>query len=123
VDKNNIVEMEKEELDEAKAAAEKAETLFTLKFKKPFTYESVDYDELQFDFDSLTGKDSLDVEAELARRGTQVAVPAFSGEYIVRIAARACTSPIGHDAMLRMSLRDYNCLRSKVRNFLMASEL
>ena len=122
MDTNNITPMGEEELNQAKAASKKAENLFTLKFKKPFTYESVEYDELQFDFESLTGKDSLEVEAELARRGTQVAVPAFSGEYIIRIAARACTAPIGYDAMLMMSLRDYNKIRSRARNFLMASE-
>ena len=120
--KNNITPMDEEEMNQAKAGAEKAENLFKLKFKKTFTYDGVDYDELEFDFDGLTGNDSLEVEKELARRGTQVAVPAFSGEYIIRIAARACTSPIGSDAFLRMSLKDYNRVRSKVRNFLMASE-
>ena len=120
--KSNITPMDEEELNQAKAAAAKAENLFKLKFKKPFTYDGVDYDELEFDFDGLTGGDSLEVEKELARMGTQVAVPAFSGDYIIRIAARACTSPIGSDAFLRMSLKDYNRVRSRVRNFLMASE-
>ena len=120
--KSNITPMDEEELNQAKAAAAKAENLFKLKFKKPFTYDGVDYDELEFDFDGLTGGDSLEVEKELARMGTQVAVPAFSGDYILRIAARACTSPIGSDAFRLMSLKDYNKVRAKVRNFLMASE-
>ena len=122
MDTNNITKMDREELEKAKEEAKKADNLFVLKFKKPFTYESVDYDELEFDFDGLTGNDSLEVEKELARQGTQVAVPAFSGEYIIRIAARACTTPIGSDAFRLMSLKDYNRVRAKVRNFLMASE-
>ena len=122
MDTSNITKMDREELEKAKEEAKKADDLFVLKFKKPFTYESVDYDELEFDFDGLTGNDSLEVEKELARQGTQVAVPAFSGEYIIRIAARACTTPIGSDAFRLMSLKDYNRVRAKVRNFLMASE-
>lgn len=122
MDTNNITKMDREELEKAKEEAKKADNLFVLKFKKPFTYESVDYDELEFDFDGLTGNDSLEVEKELARQGTQVAVPAFSGEYIIRIAARACTTLIGSDAFRLMSLKDYNRVRAKVRNFLMASE-
>lgn len=119
----NINGMEEEELEQAQEEAKKAENLFTLKCKKPFTYEGNEYSELSFDFDGLTGRDSLDVERELAVRGIQVAVPAFSGEYIIRIAAKACTdAKIGSDAFERMSLKDYNRLRSKVRNFLMGSE-
>ena len=118
----NINGMQEEELEQAKAEAKKAENLFTLKLKKPLSYEGTDYTELSFDFDNLTGRDSLDVERELAMRGIQVAVPAFSGEYIVRIAAKACAEPLGSDAFESLSLRDYNRLRSKVRNFLMASE-
>ena len=114
--------MEEEELEQAKEEAKKAENLFTLKLKKPLSYEGKEYEELSFDFDGLTGRDSLDVERELAIRGIQVAVPAFSGEYIIRIAAKACTVPVGHDAFEYMSLKDYNRLRSKVRNFLMGSE-
>lgn len=118
----NINGMQEEELEQARAEAKNATDLFTLKFKKPLMYDSVEYDELQFDFDKLTGKDSLAVERELSLRGIQVAVPAFSGEYIIRIAAKACTTPIGYDAFERMSLKDYNRVRGKVRNFLMTSE-
>jgi hypothetical protein len=118
----NINGMQEDELEQAKAEAKNAVNLFKLKLKKPLSYEGTDYSEISFDFDSLTGRDSLDVERELAMRGIQVAVPAFSGEYIVRIAAKACAEPLGSDAFESLSLRDYNRLRSKVRNFLMASE-
>ena len=118
----NINGMESEEFEQAQAEAKKAENLFTLKFKKPFTYDGVDYDELQFDFDGLTGNDSLEIEKELNRMGQQLAVPAFSGEFITRMIARACTAPIGNDAAKMMSMRDWHRLRAKARNFLMSSE-
>ena len=118
----NINGMQEDEIEQAKVEAKKAENLFKLKLKKPLSYEGTDYTELSFDFENLTGRDSLDVERELAMRAIQVAVPAFSGEYIIRIAAKACTAPVGFDAFEAMSLRDYNRLRGKVRNFLMASE-
>ena len=122
---NNITpisQIDAKEVEAAQQAAEKAEDLFVLKFKKPFSYEGVDYDSLSFDFDGLTGADSLAVENEMSKLGISVVVPAFSGEYLSRIAARACTTRIGSDALRQMKLTDYNKLRSATRNFLMRSE-
>lgn len=119
---NKLVPVDKKEFEVAQEAAAKAKDTFIVKLRKPLMYNGTEYEELEFDFDGLTGNDSLEVEKELARRGVQVLVPAFSGEYLVRIAARACTAPIGHDAMLKMSIQDYNKIRSRVRNFLMSTE-
>jgi len=123
---NNVTpitpQIDAEEVAVAQKNAEKAEDLFVLKFKKPFVYEGTEYESLAFDFDKLTGADSLAVENELSRRGISVVVPAFSGEYLSRISARACTTPIGSDAFRFMKLGDYNRLRSAARNFLMRSE-
>ena len=122
MDNTNIAPIENEEFEHAKAAAEKAENLFTLKFKKPFSYDGVDYDELQFDFEGLTGNDSLEIEREMNRMGQQLAVPAFSGDFITRMCARACTVPIGRDAWKNLSMRDWHKLRAGARNFLFSSE-
>ena len=119
---NKLVPVDEKEFEVAQEAAAKAKDTFIVKLRKPLMYNGTEYEELEFDFDGLTGNDSLEVEKELARRGVQVLVPAFSGEYLVRIAARACTAPIGHDAMLKMSIQDYNKIRSRVRNFLMSTE-
>lgn len=121
-DPRKVVSMDEKEFQAAQEAAAKAKDTFVLKFKKPFVYNGVEYSELEFDFEGLTGNDSLEVERELTRRGINIIAPAFSIEYIVRIAARACTSPIGHDAMSLMTIRDFNRIRSAVRNFLMGSE-
>jgi len=122
MDTNNITPINEEELNAAQEEAKDAAKLFTLKFKKPLSYNGEEYDELSFDFEALTGRDSIVVEKELARNGVQVVAPAFNGEYLIRIAARACTVRVGYDVAYHMSISDYNKLRSATRNFLMRSE-
>lgn len=117
-----VVPIDEEELGAAEDAAKGAKDTFTLKLSKPLMYNGISYSELTFDFDGLSGKDSLAVENELARKGIQLLIPAFNGEYIIRVAARACTTKIGSDAIEMLSIRDYNKLRSRVRNFLMSAE-
>ena len=119
---DNIVSIDEKELEQAKEEAKDAKSLYTLTFKKPLEYDGETYTELKFDFDSLTGQDSLLVERELTRAGVQLVVPGFNGDYLIRMAVRACTADIGNDIVKRMTLRDYSRLRSAMRNFLMASE-
>ena len=73
------------------------EKLYVHKFKKPVLYNGETITELAFDFDSLTGDDALNIENELASIGKAAISPAFSGEYLIRMAAKACTTPIGED--------------------------
>lgn len=122
MDTNNIIPIDEEELKQAEAEAKDAKSLFTMRFKKPLKYQGQEFDELSFDFESLTGRDSIIVEKELTRNGVQIVAPAFNGEYLIRIAARACTTRVGYDIIYDMTISDYNKLRSAVRNFLMRSE-
>lgn len=121
-DTNNIVPIDEKELTQAREEAKNAKALFTLRFRKPLEYDGETYEELKFDFDSLTGNDSLMVERELNRAGVQLVVPGFNGDYLIRMAIRACVDNVGNDVVRYMSLRDYSRLRSEMRNFLMASE-
>jgi hypothetical protein len=118
------VPVDEEELNAAKAeAVQEKSSEFTYQLKKPLNYNSKEYTELHFDFSTLTGKDSLDVESELMAQGKgAVVVAALNTEYIIRIAARACAEPIGSDAFLTMSLFDFNKIKDKTRNFLLRSE-
>ena len=85
------------------------------------------------DFDRLTGNDSLAIEDELQSMNKPVIVPTFSGQYLIRMAARACTTTlptpdgrtrrIGADVIQALPIGDYNRIRSKARTFLLASEL
>ena len=96
------------EFDAAQAAAAKAAAAadpytYTHKLQKPLDYEGKHYESLTFDWGKLTGNDSLG--------------------YLIRMACRACTEPIGVDVIGAMSIRDYNTIRTKARNFLLRSDL
>lgn len=95
--------------------------IFTHKFTKPFTYEGRTYEELTFDLEQLTGRDSKLIENELRATGHIVLVPAFDSDYLIRVCARACTEKVGWDALEAMPISDYNTIKNKVRNFITRS--
>jgi hypothetical protein len=95
--------------------------MFTHKFSKPLKYNSKSYEKLDFDFDSLTGRDALDVSAELDAKGSAMVVPSLSMPFQVGIATKACTEKIGSDAFDFMPLHDFFKITSEVRNFLLGS--
>lgn len=102
------------------APAEESDGAVTLTLRKPLDYNGHIYTELHFDFDSLTGRDSMEVEAEMIQRKKgAVVVGALNNDYIVGIAAKACKEPIGSDAFMAMSLKDYNRIKETTRNFLL----
>lgn len=115
------VKVDAEEFAVAEREAEKSEYTYTLKFDKPFECEGKTYDELTFDWGSLTGADSLAIENEMAQLGKPLIAPEFSGEYLVRMAARACTLKIGSDILCKLPLGYYNKIRSNARSFLLKS--
>lgn len=121
-----IREFEQVDPQEFDAAAEEAKTDsapgYVHTFKKPFEYNGKTYESLTFHFDDLTGEDSLAIERELMARSIMLVAPTFNGEYLVRVAARACDEPIGVDGFKRMRIVDFERIRSRARNFLMASE-
>lgn len=111
------------ELDLANAQADE-ETVgepYVHEFAKPFTYEGKTYDKLVFDWYALTGKDSLAIETEMAMLGKTVIVPEFSGDYLMRMAAKACTTKIGSDVIEALPLVDFNKIRNRARSFLLKS--
>ena len=95
---------------------------FTLKLITPIEYEGRTIKELKFDFSEISGGDSLNIEAELNAQGIVVISPSYQSPYLVRLCARACSTPIDVDLIKRFKLRDYLALRNKARNFLMSSE-
>lgn len=122
-----------DEFSAAETQAKESAGNFTLKLKKPFTFEGQTFDELYFDFEGLTGDDALAIEDELQAIGKPTISPTFSGQFLVRMAARACTNTvidgtgrprrIGDDALRALPIADFNRVRSKARSFLLASEL
>jgi len=112
---------EKKDLTSAPdVSTEESTGAVTLTLKKPLDYNRHIYDELHFDFDALTGRDSMEVEQEMIQRKKgAVVVGALNNDYIIGIAAKACKEPIGSDAFLAMSLKDYNRIKDTTRNFLL----
>lgn len=82
---------EQAEQEEATALAEEDIGSYTHEFKKPFTYEGRTYERLSFDWESLSGKDSVAIERELLSRGIAVVNAGFTPEYLAAMAARSCT--------------------------------
>lgn len=123
--KNNTQGIDEEELNAAQAEAESpadsGKRLVIL--KKPIERMGTTYKELHFDFDRLTGKDSLEVEDEIEKTThLTVVAPALNLEYLIRISARACLEPIGRDDILNMNLSDFNHIRNMARNFMLRSD-
>ncbi len=112
-----------EELDLMDEQSEKAKPTYTHKFKKPFEYNDKKYDTLSFDFDGMTGKDSLAITRELQSRNINVLTPFASDEYKIRFLSRSCAEKIGTDGFERMSIKDFIKLMAQVRNFLLNAEL
>ena len=112
------IDLDKEEEEAANDDAD----LYVFTFKKPFEYEGKTYKELKFDFNGLTGADSINIEAELQAKGVAIFAPAFSAPYLVRMCAKACTEKVDYKFFESMRLKDYVTIRSKARNFLLSSE-
>jgi len=124
---NEIVKADEIKIDEtefnvAVEESKKTGLTYTHKFKEGFEYQGKTYNELTFDFGKLTGKDGMEIENEIQEIKKNVIVPAFSGEYLIRLAAKACTEKIGSDALEIMRLHDHNKIRSQARSFLLKSE-
>ena len=111
-----------DELDAALAEVSDSSTSFVHQLKKPINYNGQEILSLAFDFEELTGRDGLEIENEIQRLGKNVVVAAFSGDYLMRMAARVSNPKIGIDAFSNMSLRDFNKIRNVARSFLLASE-
>lgn len=115
---------EKESLIAQAAAEETAEdaNVFSYEFRKPVDYDGVTYTALDFDFSNLTGADALNIEEELQAIGKTPIAAAFSSEYLIRMAAKACAQPIGADFFRKCALADFEAIKNRARRFLLASE-
>lgn len=117
-----IKELEAQEAEATETPAEEtSEKVY--KFKKPLDYNGRTYTEIAYDLDSLTGRDSMEVEEELVRLRKGVVIEGgLNTDYIIRIFCKACRKEkIGADAFMSMSLTDYNRIKTLTRNFLLAS--
>lgn len=121
--KENAAILAEDAFNAAEEEAKESTSVYTHKFAEPFNYDGNSYEELTFDWGKLTGKDGLAIENELMSLGKPAIIASMSGEYLIRMAARACDKQIGADAFEQMRLSDYNKIRSSARSFLLRSEL
>lgn len=97
---------------------------YTLTLRRPVQYDGHEIKSLHFDFESLTGLDSREVQRELNRKGISVLVQSVSEEFMRPMAARACTDElpdgrkIGADIFDYMVVGDVNRVLARLRRFL-----
>ena len=113
-------EMDALEAIQQEAVATKLSS-YTHTFDAPFNYEGKTYNTLTFDFSKLSGDDDIAIEAELLALGKPVVVAEMSGEYQIRLAARACMEKLGVDVFTAMPLRDFRRIRNRARSFLLSA--
>jgi hypothetical protein len=121
----NDTEIDEIAADETELIPVKPDPKYTYEhvFKKPFNYNGKEYKTLHFNFEDLTGRDALEIENEMIQLGKQMMIASvYSGEYQIRMAAKACTEKIGSDALEMMPIYEHNKIRSRVRSFLLKSE-
>ncbi|MBR2131393.1 MAG: hypothetical protein IJ955_02450 [Oscillospiraceae bacterium] len=117
---------------EAQAEAAKKEPdagSYTHVFAAPFSYEGETYEQLTFQWDSLTGKDSMDIERDLRMKGLTVVVAEYTPEYLTSMAARACTyrdsngkRTVSMFTLQALPLRDFRAICGQARRFLQRAE-
>lgn len=90
-----------------------------LHLTKTVMYNGEEVTELAFDFDKLTGADALNIEEELVSHGKTMYYGAINdANYLIRMAAKACTKPVGVDFFYKISIIDFERIKNRARFFL-----
>ncbi|MCD8361733.1 MAG: hypothetical protein LUC98_02020 [Lachnospiraceae bacterium] len=92
--------------------------LFKLELDEPFEHDGKTYTELNFDFGKLRTKDMLSVEREMQSQGLYALSPKFSGDFLIRLAARASAERVGQGALSALPISAGSRLINYARNFL-----
>ena len=114
----------------AEEARQEPETgRYTHTFKSPFQWKDRAFERLTFDWTTLKGRDHLEIEREMVMKGRTLVSPAFSGDFLAGMAARACTERdkagkrvIDGRAVAEMDMADFQAITRKARGFLLRAE-
>ena len=131
-----VLDMESvaEDAAAAEQAAEEAKReqetgSYTHTFKKPFQWKDRTFDSLTFDWTTLSGRDHLEIENEMLMKGRTLVSPAFMGDFLAGMAARACTERdekgrrvVDKQAVMDMPMTDFQDITRKARGFLLRAE-
>lgn len=133
-EKNLDLKTVAEDAAEAERVAEEARRepeagSYTHTFKKPFQWKDRAFESLTFDWTALKGRDHLEIEQELLMKGRTLVSPAFTGDFLAGMAARACTERdekgkrvIDGQAVMDMPIGDFQAITRKARGFLLRAE-
>jgi len=120
-------EQAKELEDQALAKPERG--TYTRVFSRPFTYQGRTFERMNFDWSVLTGEDSAKVKRELAQKRENVSVEVFSDNYLIAMAARACTNrdaggmrTVSAATLEALPVCEYLRIRNGIRDFLLRAE-
>jgi len=102
---------------------------YTHTFKNPFRWKDRTFESLTFAWSVLSGRDYLSIEDEITLKGRTLVIPAYTGDFLAGMAARACTERdengrrvIDWQAVLEMPLTDFQTITRKARGFLLHAE-
>ncbi len=114
---------------EEEAKREREIGIYTHEFKKPFRWKEHTFERLTFDWTTLSGRDHLDIETEILLKGRTLINPAFTGDFLAGMAARACTERddkgkrvIDTKAITEMPMADFQSITRSARGFLLRAE-
>ena len=116
-----IVNADEFDAMEAEALAVEDFTTYTHTFQTPFTYEGKTWESMTFDFGKLTGKDYMRIEDEMSKRGKMLVAAEFSGDFLARMAVRACTEKLPLNVLAALPLMAYAKIMGRARTFLLRS--
>lgn len=87
-----------------------------LTLKETFEYEGKKYKDIEFDFDSLTGQNFIEMETELEDEGKTVLTPELSSRFKLKMCEKA--SGISEDVFLALPLKEFRRAIAAAGNFL-----
>lgn len=83
---------------------------------KPLRYKDTDFDVLDLDLNSLTGRDLIDVEEGLKQRGISVNAWEYSRTYLISVASLALHIPV--EVLKSLNAGDFTKIINEVLSFL-----
>lgn len=114
----NVVELVNAQPAE-KAQETPSSGVYVHKFSRPFTYEGITYETMEFPFERLTGRDMVKIEAEMQAQGEYAVAAEISRSFQAHMAARA--AGVHPDVLEAMPINEFNRITNAARDFLIAT--
>lgn len=91
-----------------------------IKLNKTYRISGKDINEIELDFDSLSGFDVVEAEKEYKKRNKGSSMKELEDGWYLTIAEKA--SKIKYGDFLKLNIKDYMKVVNEVRNFLLVSD-